>query len=186
MIAQLSKLLEPLKRKLSLIVGRGVIQLTTDETANQRAQASLLAGEVRDGLERFQEYGFTSRPLPGAEAVVLFPGGNREFGLIVAVEDRRYRLKSLAEGEVCLYTDEGDKIHLKRGGLIEIKAASKVVVQSPAVEIGSGSLEKVLNGEAFQTFFNNHRHIGNLGVPTSTPVEASPASHLSGVVKAAK
>lgn len=187
MIDDIRKLIEPVSRRISLLVSRGVIRLTKDSTAgNQRLQADLLAGETRDDLERVQEYGFTSRPLSGAEAVVIFPGGSREFGLVIAVDDRRYRIKTLEEGEVALYTDEGDKVHLKRGGLIEIQAASKVVVSSPLVELGAGTLEKAINGEAFQTFFNSHVHTSTpSGSPTTPPTSPMTSGQLSTKVKVA-
>jgi hypothetical protein len=34
---------------------------------------------------------------------------------------------------VALYTDEGDRIHFKRGGTIEVRAASQVLVQAPSM-----------------------------------------------------
>ena len=180
------KLLEPIKRRIALLIGRGIVSLTDDSKGVQRLQMTLLAGETRDKVERLQDYGFTSRPLSGSEAVVLFPNGSREYGLVIAVEDRRYRMKSLEEGEVAIYTDEGDAIHLKRGGTIEITAAAKVVVKTAAVELGDGALEKVVNGETFQAYFNGHKHTGNLGAPTSGPIIPMDSSHLSAVVKAAK
>lgn len=179
-------LLEPIRRRIALLIGRGVVRLSYDDAGVQRLQLDLLAGETRDKIERFQEYGLSSRPKSGAEAIVLFPNGSREFGLVVAVEDRRFRLKALEEGEVALYTDEGDSIHLKRSGNIEITAATKVVVKSPAVELGEGSLESLVNGETFQSFFNSHTHTGNLGAPTSPPMSPMNSSHLSQIVKAAK
>jgi hypothetical protein len=53
--------------------------------------------EVRDKAERFQDYGFTSNPKRGAEAIVLFPGGQRAHAIIIAVDDRRYRKTGLEE-----------------------------------------------------------------------------------------
>jgi len=185
MIDALQRLLEPIRRRLALLMGKGIVTLSKEDQGNQRLQVQLLADEVRDDMERLQEYGFTSRPLSGAEAVVLFPNGSRELGLVIAIDDRRYRLQPLEEGEVALYTDEGDKVHMKRGGTIEIVAASMVKVDSPAIELGSGTLEKLVNGEAFQTLFNNHVHTGNLGAPTSPPMNPMTPSHLSQTVKAA-
>ncbi|MBW1784817.1 MAG: phage baseplate assembly protein [Deltaproteobacteria bacterium] len=97
-----------------------------------------------------------------------------------------YRLKSLVEGEVALYTDEGDKSHIKRGGNIEIVAAAKVVVNAPQVDVGDSGLEAVLNGATFQAYFNTHTHVGNAGAPTSPPQVPSDPTHLSVKVKAAK
>lgn len=73
--------------------------------------------------EYFQHYGYTSRPLPGAEIIII-----REGNHIIAIgsDDRRYRL-AIEEGEVALYTDEGDKIHLKRDRTIEIVSGNKLI-----------------------------------------------------------
>jgi phage baseplate assembly protein V len=99
-----------------------------------------LSGESVSG-ELFQHYGFSSAPLPGAEYLVVPVGGNSKHAVVVASEDGRYRL-TLQDGEVSLYTDEGDYIHMKRGRLIEvetdtlvIKAKTKVSFETPLVEM---------------------------------------------------
>lgn len=135
----LQRLLRPLAQRLQLMVGRAVLQLVNDGTAMQSVQVSLLADELRDNVERWQNYGFTSHPVPGAEAVALSVAGSRDHVIVVAVDDRRYRLKGLAEGEVAIYTDEGDHIVIKRGGTIEVVAATKVQITAPLVEC-SGNL----------------------------------------------
>jgi phage gp45-like len=78
--------------------------------------------ESFDQREYFQHYGYTSRPLPGAEIIII-----REGNLIIGIasDDRRYRI-SLEEGEVALYTDEGDKVHLKRGMIMEVVCGNKL------------------------------------------------------------
>lgn len=128
------RMLRPLTQRIQLMVGRAVLQLVDDSTKLQSVQIMLLADELRDQVERFQNYGFTSVPLAGAEAVAVAVAGNRDHALVIAVDDRRYRLKGLAEGEVAIYTDEGDKIHIKRGGTIEVVAATRVYVSSPLME----------------------------------------------------
>ncbi|RQO63114.1 phage baseplate assembly protein V [Paucibacter sp. KBW04] len=128
------RMLRPLTQRIQLMVGRAVLQLVDDSTKLQSVQIMLLADELRDQVERFQNYGFTSVPLPGAEAVAVAVAGNRDHALVIAVDDRRYRLKGLASGEVAIYTDEGDKVHIKRGGTIEVVAATRVYVSSPLVE----------------------------------------------------
>lgn len=109
-----------LKNRVMLTVARAVVNLIDDSKKLQTLQTSLLKREVRDNIERFQDYGFTSVPHPGAEGVVVFVGGNRDLGLCIAVDDRRYRMVGLEQGEVAIYTDEGDNIHLKRGRVIEV------------------------------------------------------------------
>lgn len=109
-----------------------------------------LAGEVVTG-ELFQHYGFTSSPLAGAEYICVPVGGSSQHAVVVASEDGRYRL-TLKNGEVALYTDEGDKVHLKRGRVIAVetdtltvKAITKVSFDTPLLETnGMVTIEKGL------------------------------------------
>lgn len=98
---------------------RGVLTRVGSGTAVQLVQADGLAGEQLQDNELFQHYGFTSNPLPGTMAVILPVGGRTSHGIVIATEHGSYRLKALAPGEVALYTDEGAKIVLKRGRVIE-------------------------------------------------------------------
>lgn len=125
----------PHKRRIQGMVARAVIGLVDDTLKAQGLQLSVLAGEVQDGVERFQDYGYTSVPHPGAEAVVVYVGGLRSHGIVVACEDRRYRLKGLEVGEVALYDDLGQAVILKRDG-IRVVSPTKVVVEAPIVALG--------------------------------------------------
>ncbi|EKN6162452.1 phage baseplate assembly protein V [Yersinia enterocolitica] len=87
----------------------------------QTVQARALAGEQLQDNELFQHYGFTSNPLPGTMAIILPLGGNTSHGVIIATENASYRLAGLKSGEVALYTDEGAKIVLKRGRIIDVE-----------------------------------------------------------------
>ncbi len=149
MIEQLSRLLRPLATRIANLVSRAVVQRVDDSPKVQALQLDLLADETRDDVERFQNYGFTSVPLSGAEAVTVFVGGRRDHGLVVAVDDRRYRLTGLEAGEVALYTDQGDKVVIKRGGTIEVTAATKVVVAAPIVELGQPAVDAAIKGTTY-------------------------------------
>ncbi|EAY0798648.1 phage baseplate assembly protein V [Salmonella enterica] len=92
---------------------------TDSAAAVQRIQAQGIGNENLQGVELFQHYGFTSHPQPGTMGIVLPLGGVSSHGIVIATEHGAYRLKSLRPGEVALYTDEGAKIVLRRGKLIE-------------------------------------------------------------------
>lgn len=174
MTRALRKLLEPLRNRVMLMVARGVVRLVDDGKLLQALQVSFLPGEVRDRLERFGSYGFTSAPHPGAEAVAVFVGGNRDHGLVIAVDDRRYRLRALEEGEVALYDDLGSKVHLRRGGEIEVVATTAVRLVAPLTNVaGDLHVEGDLTSEgdvtdrstggglsmaAMRTVYNGHTH----------------------------
>lgn len=127
-------MIKPLRARVYNIVSRGVLEMAKDEKGMQVLKAAILAGENRDDIEYFQDYGFTSVPKSGSEVLVVCPQGNREHMIAVKVADRTVRLKGLAEGEVAVYTDEGDKIHFKRGGTTELVSSTKVIVTTPLAE----------------------------------------------------
>jgi phage baseplate assembly protein V len=129
----LSKLIGPLLRKVQLMVGRCVINLVDDALKMQGVQISLLSDETRDKVERLQNYGFTSVPLPGAEGIALAVGGSRNHAVVIAVDDRRHRKIGMQPGESALYTDEGDYVILKRGRIVEVKAGTEVLMTTPLV-----------------------------------------------------
>jgi phage baseplate assembly protein V len=142
MVARLlHKTLGPIRRKLSLMVTRAVLAMTDDEPLLQEVQAKLLGGETLAGLERFQQYGFTSVPLAGAEAIALSLGGNRTHTVIVNVDDRRYRLTNLKGGEVALYDDRGQKIHLTRTG-------AEVAILGDLAATVTGNVSATAGGDA--------------------------------------
>lgn len=124
--------LQRLARSIQLIIGRGIVRLVNDSGALQEMQVELLSGELLN-LERFQDYGITSVPLPGAEAITVAVGGRRGKSVVVRADDRRYRVK-LGPGEVALYTHEQTILALRSGGVVEIIAATKVKSSAPMWE----------------------------------------------------
>lgn len=98
-----------------------------------KVQARVLDDETLDNLARVEPYGFSYRPHPGCETYLLFPAGDRSYGVAIIIGDKRYQM-DLAPGEVALHDDEGNHVHLRRGGVIEVRAAAKVVADTPLVE----------------------------------------------------
>lgn len=172
MMRAVQKITAPLSRRVRLMVARGVISLVNDALGMQVVQVQLLSGEVRN-MERFQNYGFTANPHEGAECCPVFVGGNRDHGIVIAVDDRRYRLKGLAKGEVALYTDEGDKIVLKRGRVIEMTAGTKVRMVTPLLEVTGEVKDRCDTGgrtmSSMRQIYDGHTHPGDSGGTTGTP-----------------
>lgn len=153
-----------LATRVRLAVGRCVLAAVDDSLKLQGVTVTLLADEVRTA-ERCQDYGFTSHPHPGAEGVALAVGGDRSHVLVLAVGDRRYRLQGLAQGEVAMYSDEGDSIVFKRGNVIEVTSATQVVVNAPEVLVPDGDV--IAQGVSLVN--HTHREQGD-GEPTSAPL----------------
>lgn len=141
--------------------------------------------------ENFQSafpYGLVSKPRKGVLAYFQNLLGYSQNPIILSHLDQKRPTPS-AEGETILYCSaDGSsfpvKITLLVDGTLKIEASTKVQVVCDDIALGEGTVEKILNGETFQTFFNQHTHLGNLGVPTGAPMVPSDATHLSEVVTA--
>ncbi|PHZ02600.1 phage baseplate assembly protein V [Citrobacter freundii] len=112
---------------LKNIVTRAVITALDTAKKCQSVGLKLIAGDTKENVEHLEPYGFTSAAKDGAEAVVLFPGGDRSHGIAVMVSDRRYRLKGLARGEVAVYDDQGQSVTLTRAGIV-VNGGGKPIV----------------------------------------------------------
>lgn len=170
-MTDLARALAPLARRLGNMLSRGSIAVANAATKMQSLQVRLLAGEVKDDVEHFEPFGFTSCPLPGAEAIGLFFDGDRSHGVVVVVADRRYRLTTLQGGEAALHDAFGNKIHLHLDGTMEVVATTKVQITSPLVTM-SGNLQVAGNIVAagdisdhtsksmlgMRTVYNGHHH----------------------------
>jgi len=145
------KMLAPAARRIQNMLARGTVALSNAATKMQSLQVKLLADETLDSIEHFEPYGFTSRPLPGAEVATVFVDGDRSHGLVLVVADRRYRMTGFEEGEMAIHDDQGQSVHLTRGGIVvkggglpmvfedtttmTFKAATKIRFETPLFEM---------------------------------------------------
>jgi phage baseplate assembly protein V len=136
----LARLMAPLARRLGNMVARGAVSAVNAATKMQSLQLRLMAGEAKDAVEHFEPFGFTSKPLPGAEHITLFLDGDRSHGVTIVVADRRYRVVGLEDGESALHDAYGNKVHLRKDGTLAVVATTQVQVTSPLVTM-SGNLE---------------------------------------------
>ncbi|EPD7357811.1 TPA: phage baseplate assembly protein V [Escherichia coli] len=172
-----------------------VVTGTVDSSTKvQLLQLNGLAGEQLDGAEYFQHYGLTTSPPPGSMGIAVPLNGNTSHTVVVATEHGAYRLTELKPGEVALYTDEGAKIVLKRGRVIETECdiyrvkcnsfeveakdsagfitpqltASEQLIAEGKISGNGGMAIKGGKGKYTATFEGNINHVG--GVITSVDV----------------
>lgn len=137
---EFAKFMAPLARRLGNIVARGAVSAVNSGTKMQSLQLRLMADEAKDNVEHFEPFGFTSKPLAGAEHVTVFMDGDRSHGITIVVADRRYRLTGLQDGEAALHDAYGNKAHFKKDGTLDVVAQAKVQITSPLVTM-SGNLQ---------------------------------------------
>lgn len=128
MIQEFRRLANSVTRKIFLLLGRGIVKALKTDEGTQLIQVVALDGETISDVERMEEYGFTAVPETDSEAAIGFLNGNREQGIILCINDRRYRPTNLASGEVMVYDKNGSKVHLKADGSIEIEAKKNIIV----------------------------------------------------------
>ncbi|MGA6047017.1 phage baseplate assembly protein V [Escherichia coli] len=176
--------IEAMQRQLLGLIGRAVVKSISAATKCQTVDVSLIAGEPKAGVEHLEPYGFTARANSGAEAVVLFPDGDRSHAVVVTVSDRRYRLKGLQTGEVAVYDDQGQSVTLTREGIV-VDGAGKTITFRNAPEARfemdlevTGQVKDLCDSSgttmsAMRLAYNGHRHRENgQGSNTDKPDKA--------------
>lgn len=113
-------------RRLQLLFAQG----TTLRTGRDTVQVAVLTGEILKNVRRVEPYGFSYFPPDGSQGYLAFPSGNRSYGLALLIGNKLYQME-LRQGEVALHDDKGNWVHLKQEGVIEAKASTMVVAQTP-------------------------------------------------------
>lgn len=116
--------------KIRRLAGRALIRRVRYANKIRYFQVQQEGGMPLDNVEHVEPFGFTSHPLPNAEAVVLAFNGNGSNSVAIMAGDQRYRLV-IDEGEAAIYNHHGDKVHLKKDRTISVEAATKVELVTP-------------------------------------------------------
>lgn len=119
------KLLAPIRRRINGAITRAVVSGVVEGLQRQNLQLKMHADESVDDIERFQNYGCSSFPPIGSEAILAAIGGNLGNLVAVAVEDKKYRPKG-ESGDVFLYHLEGHKIRLTKDGNVVVTATDVI------------------------------------------------------------
>lgn len=90
-----------------MTIRKGVIETTLDTGKMQTVSVSGLAGESHDGVEVYQQFGFTSSQPDietdgkGAECIIVNASG---VSVVIAIDDRRHRPTDMPKGSSGLYS----------------------------------------------------------------------------------
>ncbi|HGY4723279.1 TPA: phage baseplate assembly protein V [Citrobacter amalonaticus] len=153
-LSQTGRQMAALGRRIRLLADRALVRIISDDMNRQNLQVQTLADATNDDVERFQNYGLTSVPPAGSEAIVLAIGGQRENLVAVVVEDKRCRPRNLEPGEVRLYHADGlSFISLKKDGVIQVTGKSMTAdIDGPltvsAKKLVFNAAEMTFNGAA--------------------------------------
>ncbi|MCD8139446.1 MAG: phage baseplate assembly protein V [Planctomycetaceae bacterium] len=187
----LTRRMAEINNRIKLMVRRCRLGVVNDENPVQTVEAGIYKNEFRSGVERIQEYGLSTVPPEGGQAVVAFLGGEGSHPVVIATDDRRYRPRKRKPGDVSLYTDQADhgvfltsdgRGVLIRGLKITVHADDEVVVNAPKIRVlghleVTGDILDMSRGTGrtmatMRKYFDNHVHKENdHGGPTDPPRE---------------
>jgi hypothetical protein len=122
-----------------------------------------------------------------------------EKGLMFDYQEVQINIKN--DKSVFITNPNGDTVELTNKGVLTIKVKKDVLVEcenakikasksihmdcskNASIKLGTSVTDQIILGNKFQTYFNTHQHLGNLGAPTGPPINPSTPAHLSKVVK---
>ena len=143
-------------------------------------QVKIMDAETPPNVDRVEPYGFNHWPLEGCQAYINFPSGDRSYGIAMLVGDRRYQL-ALAQGEVAINDDLGQKIHLTRSGVVidgsglpilitntpKVRAETALFEVTGEIKDKCDSTGKTMSG--MRGIYNSHTHSDPQGGAVSVP-----------------
>ena len=148
----LNRLLDPIRRRIATLVSRAVLAAVNAAPGCQTLQVTILADEPQVDVEHMEPYGFTSNPPAGAEGVILNVAGQRGAAVGLNFGNRSVRVTGLKSGEVCIFTDEGDKITLKRDRHMDVETLHLLVKAEEDIAMETKTYTvKASGGVAYQT-----------------------------------
>ena len=189
-LGELKASVQRLWHRMRHVVRYGRVTASNDAGTVTILQVQMSVAELRDNTPMVPSYGMSFNPLPGAEVAMIFSGGDPSNGVVVAVNDQRYRPKNLKPGEVVFYDNLGRSVFFSKddGIIVEGKDSNVLVKTTKAISIhgdvavnlfGSGETLRQLVTDAFMQLFNSHTHGAG-----SAPTQQMTAAHLTGVTKA--
>lgn len=135
--------MERLWRRVQLMSSWGRVTFSDDSRSAQLLQVKLNDSETRDDTPRIAEFGLTSRPPDGSDVLVVFLGGDRSKGVVVATAHQGSRPKGLLAGETMLYDLWGKSVYLTKAGGIVVEAQGAPVTVNNATTVTINAADSV-------------------------------------------
>jgi len=144
------------------------------DAAVQTVRAESLEADAKDGVERWQDYGFAANAVDGQGLVINWAGHT-----VVLRLDRIGERPAMAPYDVAIWHHEGHKVHMKAGKVVEVtcdhlvvNAAQDVTITSPVVAINASTSTTVTSPQVTAT--------ASTGITLTTPTVAASGNVTAG------
>ncbi|WP_240327238.1 phage baseplate assembly protein V [Burkholderia sp. IDO3] len=179
--------LNRLARRILLMMARGTITLVDDSQKVQTLQVRVNGLELLPDIPRFAEYGYTSNPPAGTQAIIGSKNGDRNDGIVIATSNAKYRLVGLSTGEVAIHDDKGQSVYLSGSGIVVNGGGNPITLtNTPKIRAETALLEctgdivdncdttgRSMAGD--RVIFNGHNHqVKNVQGGSSTVISEVP------------
>jgi len=180
--------LNRLARRILLMMARGTITLVDDSKKVQTMQVRVNGLELLPDIPRFAEYGYTSNPPAGTQAIIGSKNGDRNDGIVIATSNAKYRLVGLSTGEVAIHDDKGQSVYLSASGIV-VNGGGKPITLTNTTKIRAETARFECTGDIVdhcdttgrsmagdRVIFNGHNHqVKNVQGGSSTITSEVPA-----------
>ncbi len=114
-ITSMKRFLTPILARIRRVILGAKIESTDDATPLQQMKVQTLGRAVYDKVEVFGQFGFTSRPPNGSDAIIVERNGKY---IVIAVGDRQHRIRNIESGDSVVYDVRGQTIILNKSGIM--------------------------------------------------------------------
>lgn len=153
--------LRRLSQRVMSALARATISLVDDSGRVQLLQIKASGMQTIDRLPRFAEYGFSSNPPENSEAIVMFVGGDRSNGVVVATGNAQFRVTNLAPGEICISDNTGQKVYLSQAGMVLDGGGKQVTIRNTPVVLADTPLLRC-TGDIIDNYGTNTRTVAGM------------------------
>lgn len=153
--------LNRLSRRILLVLARGAIALVDDSKPVQTLQVRVNSLELIPDVPRFAEYGLTSNPPVGTQAVIGFKNGDRNDGIVIATSNAKYRMTALVTGEVAIHDDKGQSVYLSAEGIV-VNGGGNPITLTNAPEVIADTLLLKCKGDIVDNYETNTRTMAGM------------------------
>jgi phage baseplate assembly protein V len=143
---------------------RGLVVAVDDTGPMQTVDVQTHDGFVRSGIEVYQMFGVaTCAPAVGSVVQLMAFGADPGDLVALPMITPALRYGGLAQGEVVLYDNTGDRVALRNGGFVQILAASTIelAVGGTSVTLSSSGIAVVGNITQTGNIDSTGDHIAN-------------------------
>lgn len=143
-VVALKRFLTPVLARIRRVILGATIESTNDAAPLQQMKVRTLGRALYDNVELFGQFGFTSRAPDGLDAIIAERNGKY---IVIAVGDRKYRIRDTETGDTVVYDVRGQTIVLNKDGIkISDKNGNHIVMNSAGNTISDAFENSISTG----------------------------------------